>query len=262
MANIRTLQNNRLARSTRPAPGQALWRRALLVAGLLSSWSVAHAQAATATLPPRTVPVPLRDMLLPVPVSGDLAYTTRAGTAVVQARLVGDLSAAQRQSTDVLRALIDRNPGCGDRLAVRDGRLGARAPALRVTGTLDYERVACMAGRQMVLVPRSPVYVDVLLHPVVQPRSLRVRAEVLDVRSPEAAIPQAVQGRLKETLARLIDQRVGELFPSGLAPGDVALKSLAFEEVKPHRLVARLAGSGSLPQAALERLLRAPGSRP
>jgi hypothetical protein len=85
---------------------------------------------------------------------------------------------------------------------------------------------------------------------------------VLDVRSPEAALPQAVQGTLKETLARLIDERVGELFPSGIAPGDVALQSLAFEEAKPHRLVARLAGSGSLPQAALERLLRAPRSQP
>lgn len=226
-----------------------------MAALLLAASAVA---AATASLPKRTVPVPLRDLVLPVPVSGKLDYDAVGnGAADVRGQFTGDLSAAQRQSTAVLRALLDRDTSCGDRIAVQDGRIGARRQALRLTGTIDYERVACLAGRQVVLLPRTPMQVDLLLHPVVGARSLRVRTEVLDVRPAGRDLPPSVAEPLKQALGSVIDERVGELFPAGAVPPDMLLQEVRFEEGKEGRLLAQLRASGRLPQSLLDRLLRA-----
>lgn len=213
------------------------------------------ALAATAKLAQRTVMVPVRDLMLPVPVSGDLTYKTLGQTAVVDAKLQADLAAAQEQSTALLRALIDRNTPCGDRIAVREGQINARAPALRVTGTADYQRTVCIAGSEMSVVPRSPIHLDMLLHPVVQSRSLRVRAEVLEVRAEGPSVPPSAEGLLKETLGKVISERIGELFPAGAVPADAALKSVSFDEVGRGALVARVELSGSLPRHTLDRLI-------
>lgn len=212
------------------------------------------ALAATAKLVQRTVMVPVRDLMLPVPVSGDLTYKTLGQTAVVDGKLQADLAAAQEQSTALLRALIDRNTPCGDRIAVQEGQINARAPALRVTGTADYQRTVCIAGNEMSVVPRSPIHLDMLLHPVVQSRSLRVRAQVLDVRGTGPGIPASAEGALKETLGKIISERIGELLPTGAMPADAALKSVSFHEVSRGALMARVEFSGSLPQQMLDRL--------
>lgn len=229
-----------------------------VIAALTLAAGMPGASAATSRSVSRTLAVPLKDLTLQVPVSGRIEYTTRSGKADVEGNLSGDLSAAQKQSTAVLRALLDRQEPCGDRIAVRDGRIGARAPALRVIGTVDYEKVACIKGRQVVLISKSPVFVDMLLYPVVQPRSLTVRAEVLDVRAPTAEIPRGLQPAIRDTFAKVISNHIGELFPIGMVPADVSLHSLAFEESKPGALSARLEAAGSLPQATLERFLKKP----
>ena len=212
--------------------------------------------AATARLAPQTVPVPVHGMVVPVPVTGDVNYATRDGTADVQGRLTGDLAAAQKQSTALLQALLDRDARCGDYIAVRDGKLGAQAPALRVTGTVDYGRKACLSGKEITVVPRSPVFVDMLLYPVVAPRSLRVRAEILELRPQDASMPASAIAPLKEALSRVVSQRIGELFPAGSVPADVALKSLSFAEAKGGGLIAQVEGSGKLPQATLDQFIQ------
>jgi hypothetical protein len=213
------------------------------------------ALAATAKLATRTVMVPISDLVLPVSLSGDLKYKAVGQTAVVDGKLTADLIAAQEQSTALLRALIDRNTRCGDRIAIKEGRIGARSPALRVTGTADYQRTVCLAGNEVSVVPRSPIHLDMLLHPVVQSRSLRVRAEVLEVRAEGPSVPPSAQGLLKETLGHVISERIGELFPAGAVPSDAALKSVSFDEVGRGALMARVELSGSLPQHMLERLI-------
>jgi hypothetical protein len=222
----------------------------LAVAGMTQG-----ALAASAKIVRRTVTVPLRDFVLPVPVSGDLTYATREGTAVVDGRLQAELTAAQKHSTALLRALINRHTSCGERISVREGQIGARAPALRVTGTADYERTVCFAGNPTTIVPRSPIHIDLLLHPIVQPRSLRVRAQVVDVSASGTTIP-SLAGPLNETLGTVISDRTGELFPAGALPADTALKSISFDEVGRGSLIARIEFSGSLPQAMLDRILR------
>ena len=94
-----------------------------------------------------------------------------------------------------------------------------------------------------------------LLHPVIQSRSLRLRAEVLEVRATGSGIPAFAEAPLKETLGRVISQRIGELFPTGGVPADATLRTLSFAEVGRGTVVARIELSGSLPQPTLDRLI-------
>lgn len=216
------------------------------------------ARAATAELPSRTIPLPLKGTTLPVPVGGQVTYSSGDPTAV-DARLTADLASAQREATAVLAALLNRDDDCGDRLNVEDGRLGAQASALRVEGVVDYGRTACVGGRSLTVVPRNAYDVDMLLHPVVAARSIRVRAEVLDLRPHGGGqMPDSLGAALKQTVGELVSKRIGELFPSGAAPADLALRSLTFDESKSGVLTARLEGSGSMPRSLLERLLTQP----
>jgi hypothetical protein len=230
------------------------WTAGILVTVLAAGGTIPGALAASAEIARRTVTVPVRDLVLPVPVSGELTYMTREGTAVVDGRLEAELTAAQKHSTELLRALINRHAPCGERISVREGRIGARSPALRVTGTAEYERTICVASNSTTIVPRSPIRIDLLLHPIVQPRSLRVRAQVVDVTASGRTIP-ALAKPLKETLGTLISERIGELFPAGAVPADTALKSISFDEVGRGALIARVTFSGSLPQPMLDRIL-------
>ncbi len=248
-------RNIRTGRTATSASAEILSGVARLLVVLAVAGAATGALAATARLAQRTVMVPVRDLMLPVPVSGDLTYKTLGRTAVVDGKLQADLAAAQGQSTALLRALIDRNTPCGDRIAVREGQINARAPALRVTGTADYQRTVCIAGSEMSVVPRSPIHLDMLLHPVVQSRSLRVRAQVLDVRGTGPGIPASAEGPLKETLGKIISERIGELLPAGAMPADAALKSVSFYEAGGGGLMARVEFSGSLPQQTLDRLI-------
>jgi hypothetical protein len=222
---------------------------------LAAAGTIPGALAASAEITRRTVTVPFRDLVLPVPVSGDLTYARHDGTAVVDGRLEAELAAVQKHSTAVLRALINRHAPCGERISVREGQIGARAAALRVTGTAEYERTICVAGNPTTIVPRTPIHIEMLLHPIVQPRSLRVHAQVVDVTASGTTIPSLAKP-LKETLGTLISERIGELFPAGAVPADTAVKSISFDEVGRGGLIARAEFSGRLPQAMLDRILR------
>jgi hypothetical protein len=238
-----------LRRRRRPAS------RVLLASVALLPLLPSAASAATANISPRTLSLPIGGLLLPVPVSGDVRYTMRGGRAEMDGRIAADLAAAQRQAPSILAALLDRKQPCGDRLAVRDGRFGIRDSALSVTASLDYGRSACVAGQAMTILPRSLYDVEMLLHPVVGPRSLRMRAEVLTLRRRGAGeLPAQIAAPLRQMLGALVGERIGELFP-GAVPADLTLRSLAFEEPQPGRLAVNLRAAGSVPQATFEQLI-------
>lgn len=214
----------------------------------------AAAWAAKATLSPRTVFLPIGGLQLPVGVSGELVYTLRSGQADIDGKLAADLASAQKQATPLLAALFDRKQPCGERLSVRSGQLGARGSALAVQASVDYGRTACIAGQEMKILPRALYDVEMLLHPIVGSRSLRMQAEVLTLRRRDGQLPATIDTALRDLLGSLIGQRIGELFPTGV-PEDLRLQSLSFDEAEPGRLAARLRTSGSIPQAMLNQLV-------
>jgi len=226
--------------------------RMILAAGALLTPTATW--AAKVTLSPRTIFLPIGGLQLPVGVSGEFLYTLRSEQADIDGRLAADLASAQKQATPLLAALFDRKQPCGERLTVRDGKLGARGSALAVQATVDYGRSACIGGQEVKILPRSRYDVDMLLHPVVGARSLRMQAEVLTLRRRDGDLPATIDTALRDLLGSLIGQRIGELFPAAV-PGDLTLQSLSFDEEEPGRLAAKLRASGSISRTTLDQLV-------
>jgi hypothetical protein len=227
----------------------------LAVATLLALAPFGASAAATATLSQRTLSLPLGRLLLLVPVTGDLRYRLRDGRAEIDGRLTADLAEVRERAPAVLSALLDHRQPCGDRVTVRDGQLGAREAALSVVATIDYGGTACIAGQEIKILPRARYDVELLLHPVVSARSLRMRSEVLRLVRRDGDLPPVVDAPLRLMLAQIVDERIGELFPAGAVPPELALKSLSLAETEPGGLVAHVEAAGTMPQVALDRLL-------
>ena len=119
---------------------------------------------------------------------------------------------------------------------------------------MDYGRTACIAGQEMKILPRALYDVEMLLHPIVNARSLRMQAEVVTLHRRDGQLPATIDLALRDLLGNLIGQRIGELFPAAV-PEDLRLQSLSFDETEPGRLAARLRTSGSIPQAMLDQLV-------
>jgi hypothetical protein len=218
--------------------------------------AVSEAAPATITLPERIISVPIGGLQLAVPVTGDVRYQVRADQAIFEGRATADLAHLQDRAPAVLAALFDQKQVCGEQLSVREGRIGAREAALLVIATVDYGRNACVAGRQMKVLPRAVYDVEMLLHPVVGARSLRFQAEVVELRKQSGQLPVALVEPLRQLLGTLVGQRIGELFPAASVPPDVSLKRLEFAEAKSKRLVARIDIGGNVPRDAFDRLLQ------
>ena len=209
---------------------------------------------ATATLPGRTLSVPIAGLTLPVPVTGDVRYRVRDDQAIFEGRAAADLARLQDRAPAVLSALFDQKQVCGEQLSVRKGQFGARGAALLVNATVDYGRNACIAGREVNILPRALYDLEMLLHPLVGARSLKFQAEVVALRKQSGELPAVLLEPVRQFLGTLVSQRIGELFPAGSVPPDVTLKSLDFNQ-KSGRLMAQVEVEGSVPRSTFERLL-------
>ncbi len=226
----------------------------LLALAVVLGPTPSEAAPATATLPGRTLSVPIAGLNLPVPVTGDVRYQVRDDRAIFDGRAAVDLARLQDRAPAVLSALFDQKQVCGEQLSVRKGQFGAREAALLVNATVDYGRKACIAGREVNVLPRALYDLEMLLHPLVGARSLKFLAEVVALRKQNGELPAVLLEPVRQFLGTLVSQRIGELFPAGSVPQDVTLKSLDFNQ-KSGRLMAQVEVEGSVPRSVFERLL-------
>jgi hypothetical protein len=245
----RVLQFSKAILLGRHQAGSRLFALTLLVVP-----AFCEAAAATITLSERMLPVPIRGLQLAVPVAGEVRYHVLGDRTNFQGRATADLAHLQDRAPAVLAALFDQKQVCGEQLSVRDGRIGAREAALLIVATVDYARNACLAGRQMKILPRAGYHVEMLLRPLVGARSLRFQAEVVELRKQHGELPAALLEPLRHLLGTLVGERIGQLFPPSIPP-EVSLKGLEFVEARPKRLAARLDIEGSVPRETFARLL-------
>lgn len=126
-------------------------RRSAILAGAILAWvmlalGALEARAADGALRLPSIPVKLdvEGRPLAVTVSGTVSPTPAAqGGETLRARLEADLSDLQRNLTDILRAHLNRDEKCGDRIAVQNATLVPAAPAATLTANLHVEKWAC-----------------------------------------------------------------------------------------------------------------------
>jgi len=226
----------------------------MLVLAVALGATPSEAAPATAVLPGRTLSLPIAGLNLPVPVTGEVRYQVRDDRAIFDGRAAADLARLQERAPSVLSALFDQKQVCGEQLSVRKGQFGSREEALVVNATVDYGRNACIAGREVNILPRAVYDLEMVLHPLIGPRSLRFQAEVVALRNQNGELPAVLLDPVRQFLGTLVSQRIGELFPAGFVPPDVTLKGLDFSQ-KSGRLMAQVEVEGSVPRSTFERLL-------
>lgn len=120
-------------------------RRAILPWMMLALGSLA-ARAADGALriPPIPIKLDVEGRPLAVTVSGTVSSAPAApGGSALRVKLDADLSDLQRNLTDILRAQLNRDEKCGERIAVQIATLVPAAPAATLTANLHMEKWAC-----------------------------------------------------------------------------------------------------------------------
>lgn len=106
---------------------------------------LANAQDVTFNLPALKTTVNVARQPVQVTVSGVLSQTSVAGSErTFRLELMGNMSDLQQTITDILRAELDSDNSCGERVAVRQAMVVPSAPASVLNLQLHYERWSCV----------------------------------------------------------------------------------------------------------------------
>ena len=114
--------------------------------GLVLVLAAPAGAAAGAEIPirQRIVTTDVAGTAVPVPLAGWIAATGAGADLDARIVLAADLRPAQQRILPILRARLDRDDPCGERIAVRRAALTAVASAARVTAELSYGRSVCI----------------------------------------------------------------------------------------------------------------------
>jgi hypothetical protein len=94
---------------------------------------------------PRRVSLEIGKQPVVVTASGTVSASSRGNQEYLLAlRLDADLSDVQEHMTGLMRAQVDRNEACGDRIAIERAALLPAEPAVRAVIQLNYKRYACV----------------------------------------------------------------------------------------------------------------------
>ncbi len=115
-----------------------------LALGREMSITLSSGQDLAFTLPRVKSTVSIGHLTVPVAISGALSQiAAQGGQRTFKLELVADLSDLQQNIGEILRALIDTSPACGQRLAIRQASLTPATPASLLKIWLHFERWMC-----------------------------------------------------------------------------------------------------------------------
>jgi hypothetical protein len=101
-------------------------------------------KAATFKIPPVKIPLNVKDQPITMVASGLITLTAKKqGLNLLNLQLSADLSDLQQKMTELLRAQLDKDDHCGDRIAIQNATLTPADPASQAVVELHYERWAC-----------------------------------------------------------------------------------------------------------------------
>lgn len=114
--------------------------------------------------------VVVADKAVAIPMSGLISQGTASGLAnaaqTYTVELTADFSGVQENMTGLLRAQLDREERCGERIAIQSATLAPLAPASVAVAQLHYERWSCF-GRDANEIAEGAGTIEVELTPAV-----------------------------------------------------------------------------------------------
>ncbi len=194
--------------------------------------------------------VVLADKAVAIPVSGMVSQGTASGlTSAPQTftvELTADFSGVQENMTGFLRAQLDREERCGERIAIQSATLAPLAPASVAVAQLHYERWSCF-GRDANEIAEGAGTMEVELNPAVgEGGELRLLAKVRRVDANglvgellrSGSLGDAVRDTMRDTVLSAARQGgdFNAMLPSA-AQGHAKLQRTRFQAVGSGRLM-------------------------
>jgi hypothetical protein len=167
-------------------------------------------------IPPTTVRLQIEELPVSVTISGSVAasHTDSGERALIHLDTgLGDL---QRQIASILRARLNQDNRCGDRISVEDATLTPAPPASRLIAHVHYEKWGCAKafGKELVkkLIGGNAV-MELRLSPSVESGTgLRLHAELVSVDADgqlgEALRSGSMGDALKEKIRQSVEHAV------------------------------------------------------
>ncbi len=219
--------------------------------GLILAASPARAQDMTLALPLVHSSFNIDSLPVAVTSSGVLSRVSHGGGQdVFRLEMTTDLADLQHNATALLRAQLDRDDRCGDRISIQDATLLPAAPASLLTTRLHYERWACAKafGKQIVKrLAGGDAVVKVKIVPSVEGGSaVKLEAEVANIEADGSLGEMLRSGSLGETLRQKIRTSLESALEKGAANLNATLPPAMQSFASIHRVGFADAGGGRL----------------
>ncbi len=147
-------------------------------------------------IPPITTSVAVHDVHIAIVASGTVKRIgTEKGQDLFQVDVNANLQDLQRNLAPLLKAEIDRDDNCGDRIALQDATFVPAAPAGLLTARLHYERYACAKALGKQIVKRligGNATVDVTLTPQVEEHEIVKLAADVRVKDADGSLAEVL----------------------------------------------------------------------
>lgn len=228
--------------------------RRLLIIELLGV-ALATAQDLSFKIPPLATSVKIANQPVEIIASGLISkLPSTSDETVLRIELSADLADLQQRFTPILKAQLDKNDRCGERIQIQRADLTPLVPATSAIAYLHVERWACVKvfGKQVAnkLVAGNAV-VDAKLTPTVVDNTLRLTPEVGRIQA-DGSLGELLRSgelgtRLREKIraALLSALQRGTDFKATLPPAiqdEVTLNSVQFRDMGSGRLAVALDG--------------------
>jgi hypothetical protein len=222
-------------------------------------------------LPPFRTSLNVDDQPVAIVVSGSFAkVSTDHDRDVFRVIIDADLGGLQDSITPILRAQLNQDNRCGERLSIEQATLAPAAPSGTLSATLHYEKWACIKAFHKDVAKRlagGNGVVEVHLTPAVRDGgAVRLNAELGAIKADgsigELLRSPAFAGALREKIARALDKvQLETAIPPALRSA-ARIEAVSFADAGAGRLTLRVRATVTIPardSSALMQRLAAPG---
>ncbi len=186
-------------------------------------------------IPPVTTSIGVQDVHIAIVASGSVARIgTDKGQDLFQVNVNADLGDLQRNLAPFLKAEIDRDDRCGDRISLQDAMFVPAAPAGLLTVRIHYERYACAKALGKQIVKRlvgGNATIEVKLTPQVEDHEAVKLAAEVTVKDADGSLGELLRSsdfgqQLRERIAASVQKAISKVTEKN-APLPPALREMA-----------------------------------
>jgi len=240
-------------------------RTPLLIALVLCPHAIAADQAIV--LPPLRTSLNVDDQPVAVVVSGSVAKVSADKERdVFRVTIDAGLADLQDRITPIMRAQLNKDDRCGERLSIEQATLAPAAPSGTLSASLHYEKWACIRAFHKDVAKRlagGDGVVEVRLTPAVRDGdAVRLNVELGAIQA-DGSIGEMLRSptfadALRDKIAKALDKVQLEMVIPPALRGAARIEEVSFADAGGGRLTLRIRGTVTIPardaNALLERL--------